>query len=177
MEEEIREAFDFSFVLLTHLYATTITHRELENAKEIWDWKAQRFIDEFRLRHRLFEEELQSDDVVVSYDLQEVHAFLKTVNISPNMKVEKWGLQVHNPDLRPLQTVQKERENSEMVKKTFIELIPKFNYDQKAAFNTVSGTVFLRLTSEAIKIENRDINLNDYEDLEITAQTKVPDTF
>lgn len=59
-----------------------------------------------------------------------------------------------------------------MMKKTFIEYFSRFNDDQKAALNTVVGTVFHWITSEAIIIGNNDIYIYDYVDFELTLQTK-----
>lgn len=63
------------------------------------------------------------------------------------MTFKKFGLLIPHEDLRPLLTVQKEREHTEMMKETFGESSPKFNHYQETSFNTIFRTVFPGLTS------------------------------
>lgn len=95
----IRKAFSTSFVPLIHIFATIIAYSEPSDPKNIWKLEEARFLDAFRLRHMSFEQKLQHDNVVVSYATMEVRKFLETVNISSNLSVQKFGLQIPHEDL------------------------------------------------------------------------------
>ena len=171
-KKAIREAFSLCFVPLTHLFATILAYCEPSDPFDIWYSEKDRFIEDFRLRHRSFKTELENDDVVVSYALMEVVEFLKTVNISSKITLEEHGIFIPHPNLPPLERVRREREEMEKMKKTFIESFPKFNGDQKRAFNKIVGTVISGLTTSSIEIDNDEIRIRDYEDFEITPQKK-----
>lgn len=52
----IREAFSTAFVPLTYLFTTIIAIRESSDPKNIWESEKTRFMDDFHLRHRSFEQ-------------------------------------------------------------------------------------------------------------------------
>lgn len=126
-KEIISEAFDLSFVPLTHLYSTIIAYRKPENQNDIWYLEAQTFIDDFRLCHILVEEELQSDDVFVSYVSQEVNAFVKTFSVSSNMKVDKFRLRIPQTlvSYKLFKGTKRHRNDEEHL----VESFPNFKYD------------------------------------------------
>lgn len=61
----IVEAFDSSFVRLSHLYATVVAYSEAAHPKRIWDSELHSVIDEVCLRQRSFQQELQIEDIVL----------------------------------------------------------------------------------------------------------------
>lgn len=105
--------------------------------------------------------------MVISYATQEDIGLLKVVNIFSNMTVKDVRLLMNYPDVPPLRVIQKEREETEMIKRTFVKSFPKFNDDQKRALNAVIDKVIIGLTSSAIQTEKHDIEIKEHEDLEI----------
>lgn len=118
--KEIAKAFASTLLPLKQLYAIMILYRKPGDPKVVWDSELHRFITYFRLRHHSFQPELQSDDEVVSYTLEEVNQFLKTVNMSSNMTVQKLGLCISHRDIPPLRVLEKEQEHLKKMKKMYL---------------------------------------------------------
>lgn len=64
------DAFVLHFVPMTHIYDTILEFSNPADPMGIWDSELQKVSEEFRLKRRSFQDEVQSDDVVVSYALE-----------------------------------------------------------------------------------------------------------
>lgn len=65
----------------------------------MWHSEQQIFNEEFRVLNKRIDDQLEDDNIVISYDLLEVNEFIQTVNVSSKRSVQYYIIVMQYPDL------------------------------------------------------------------------------